>query len=158
MPGNAVLLGSKSSLNFVGRKNDFSHDKSCCLSFDLLFDPLQTVRNHSALRINFFNHEISHRGFQASILFVPKGIMIRSGESSDIFDYEWKIGTPMTVRIELSYKENLVTVAIGDEFKQSVSLDAAQPKGVQAFQFTWGSANSQYAAAVARIASGPLDE
>ncbi len=44
----------------------------------------------------------------------------------------------MKVTVELSYQSNTVTVAINENFRESAPLHAAEPKGVRAFQFTWG--------------------
>ncbi len=84
MKGHAVLLGPRSALNFIANERDFTPEADYRISLDLLFDAAQTQREHSALRINVYNQEVSHKGFQTSVIFVPKGLMVVGSGTSTI--------------------------------------------------------------------------
>lgn len=154
MSGKAILLSGKSSLDFIAPRTSFEENGDFTLQFDLLYDGALTDLTKYGLKVNFYNMEVSNEGYQASVVFVPKGIRVVSGGIDETLGYSWVTDTVLRVRINVSYSTEKLEIFINDDFQASVSLDAIAPRGVRAFQFTGGADNSSFVAAITNIKAG----
>lgn len=151
MKGKAVLMSGKSTLDFIALQKSFEENRDFSLEFTLRYDPALTDKSKYGLRVDLYNEDVSHEGYQVSVIFVPNGIRVISGDVDQTIGYSWGEGEVIHARLNLLYAQNLLEISMNDDLKESVPIAPAAPAGVRAFQFRGGSEDSNYVAALAGV-------